>query len=275
MKVWKTTCQNSWGEMMLSQNALRNYIRLGKKKYREQNGKFLAEGARLCEEALNSGWEIDAVLYCRALLESPRANAVVETAQQRGLEMHDIDAPSFNKLAQTMHAQGVVAVVNHRAAEGDPFEIIKQVPRCLWVAIDRLHDPGNLGSIMRTAEWLGVDGLLIGPDCVEIFNPKVVRASMGAIFHLPIHPIADLPELMRRLQQFGCFTYAADQTGDFPYTSITYAAKKILLLGDEVDGLSDQMLEVAQHRVAIPRKGHGESLNVSVAASILLAEMVR
>lgn len=260
---------------MLSQNALKNYIRLGKKKYREQYGKFLAEGARLCEEALNSAWEIDAVLYCKSLLESPRANAVVETAQQRGLPVHDIDAPSFNKLAQTIHAQGVMAIVNRRAAEGDPFEIIKQTPRCLWVAMDRLHDPGNLGSIMRTAEWLGIDGLLVGSDCVEIFNPKVVRASMGAIFHLKIHEVADLPDLLRRLQQFGCFTYGADQGGDFPYTAITYAAKKILLLGDEIDGLSEKMLEVTQHRVAIPRKGHGESLNVSVAAAILLAEMMR
>jgi TrmH family RNA methyltransferase len=191
------------------------------------------------------------------------------------MEVHDIDEASFNKLSQTMHAQGVVAVVNRRVTEGDPFEIIKQMPRCLWVGIDRMHDPGNLGSIMRTAEWLGIDGILVGQDCVEIFNPKVVRSSMGAIFHLPIHQIADLPELLRRLQQFGCFTYAADQAGDFPYTSITYAAKKILLLGDEADGLSEQILEVTQHRVAIPRKGHGESLNVAIAAAIVLAEMVR
>jgi len=259
----------------LSQNALKNYLRLTKKRYRDQSGKFLAEGARLCEEALNADWQVECVIYCKSLLQSPRAQSAVEMAQQRGVRVCDLETQAFQKLSQTEQAQGVIAVVHRRPSGDDPFELIRQTLRCLWVAIDRLHDPGNLGTIIRTAEWLGADGMLIGSDCVETFNPKVVRASMGGIFYLPMHEVANLAELLRRLQQFGCVTYAADQAGDFPYTAITYANKRILLLGDEIDGLSDEMLEVTQHRVAIPRKGHGESLNVAVAAAILLAEMGR
>lgn len=260
---------------MLSQNALKKYVRLAAKKYRQQDGKFLAEGARLCEEVLQTNWEVECVLYCKSLLRSPRARAAIELAQSHEVPVHDVEEQIFVRLADTKHAQGIAAVVQRRLPDGDPFEIIRQMPRCLWVAIDRLHDPGNLGTIIRTAEWLGVDGLLIGNACVELFNPKVVRASMGAIFHLALHEVADLTGLLRRLQQFGCVTYAADQSGDFPYTSLRYANKKILLLGDEIDGLSEEMLAVAQHRVCIPQKGHGESLNVAIAAAILLAEMLR
>ncbi len=259
----------------LSRNALKTYLRLATKKHRALSGKFLAEGARLCEEALNAEWPVESLLYAKALLDSPRPKNILELAEQRNVPVYEVEQKVFEKLAQTEHPQGLLAIVHQRKPDGDPFEIIRQAPRCLWVAIDRLHDPGNLGSIMRTAEWLGVDGLLIGDDCVECFNPKVVRASMGAIFHLPLYEVTPLPDLLRRLQQFGCVTYAADQTGDFPYTTLSYASKKILLLGDEIGGLSDDLLEVTNHRVAIPRKGHGESLNVAVAAAILLAEMVR
>jgi len=259
----------------LSQNALKNYLRLANKKHREAQGKFIAEGARLCEEALASGWNVECIFVCKALLEAPRAKAVVESAAQRELPTHELDKTTFQRLAQTQHAQGVAAIVHGRVAEGDPFELIRQAPRCLWVAIDRLHDPGNLGTIMRTAEWLGVDGLLLGKDCVEVFNPKVVRASMGAVFHLVAHHVPDLADLLLRAQQFGCVTYAADTAGDFPYTTLRYVNKRVLLLGDEIGGLSEAMLSVAQHRVSIPRRGHGESLNVAIAAAILLAEMVR
>lgn len=260
---------------MLSQNTLKKYVRLASKKYRQKDGKFLAEGARLCEEALNAEWPVECVLFCKALLRSSRARAAVELAQHRGVPAHEIEPQVFDRLSQTKHAQGIVAVVQRRAPQGDPFELIRQAPRCLWVAIDRMHNPGNLGTIIRTASWLGVDGLLIGNDCVEVFNPKVVRASMGAIFHAALYEVSDLASLLRRLQQFSCVTYAADQSGDFPYTSLRYANKKILLLGDEIDGLSAELRAVAQHRVAIPQKGHGESLNVAIAAAILVAEMAR
>ncbi|MDZ7345111.1 MAG: RNA methyltransferase, partial [candidate division KSB1 bacterium] len=127
----------------------------------------------------------------------------------------------------------------------------------------------------RTADWLGVDGLLVGKECVEVFNPKVVRASMGAIFHLPIYEVEDFSGTLRRIQNFSTVLYGADQSGDFPYFLLRYAPKKMLLLGDEVEGFSAEVNALIQHRVSIPRRGKGESLNVAIAAAILLAEMSR
>lgn len=260
---------------MLTKNDLKSVARLTQKKYREEDQCFIAEGGRLCEEAIQSGWPIAQIIYCPSLLNSLRAHHALNMAQQRALPVEEVNIDTFASFSDTKNSQGIIAVVHKRLPELDPLEKLKQMPRNLWVAIEKLHDPGNLGTILRTADWLGVDGLIVGSTCVEVFNPKVVRASTGSIFRLAIYEIEDVVGLLRKFQMFGCVLYGADQTGDFPYTTLRFAAKKVLVLGDEINGLSPQLKEIIQHRVTIPQRGGGESLNVSIAAAILLAEMCR
>ena len=260
---------------MLTKNDLKSITRLTQKKYREETQRFLAEGGRLCEEAIQSGWAIEHLLYCPSFLHSLRARQALKLAQQKQLPVSEVAVDDFVGISDTMHSQGLVAVVQRQAPQCDALEHLRQSPRCLLVAIEKLHDPGNLGTILRTADWLGVDGLIVGSHCVEVYNPKVVRASMGSVFRLPIHEITDFAELLRKFQLFGAVLYGADQSGDFPYTTLRFASKKVLVLGDEIDGLSPGLKEIIQHRVSIPRRGGGESLNVAIAAAILLSEMCR
>lgn len=260
---------------MLSKNDLKSIVRLTQKKFRIEEHKFLAEGGRLCEEAIQSGWEIERIIYCPSLLNSLRARQALKLALQRRLPTTDIAPEEFASISDTVQSQGIVAVVHRRPVPVDPLEQMRGVPRCLWLGIEKLHDPGNLGTILRTADWLGVDGVIVGPYCVEAFNPKVVRASMGSIFHLAVHEIDDFVTLLKKFQMFGAVLYGADQTGDFPYTTLRFASKKMLVLGDEIDGISPNVKELIQHRVSIPKRGGGESLNVAIAAAILLAEMCR
>lgn len=260
---------------MLSRNDLKSIARLTQKKYRIEEQKFLAEGGRLCEEAIQSGWEIERIVYCPSFLNSLRARQALKLAQQRQIPTVDVATDEFAGISDTVQSQGIVAVVRRRSVQTDPLEQMRGVPRCLWLGIEKLHDPGNLGTILRTADWLGVDGVLVGPHCVEAFNPKVVRASMGSIFRLAIHEIDDFVVLLKKFQMFGAVLYGADQTGDFPYTTLRFASKKMLVLGDEIEGISPNVKELLQHRVSIPKRGGGESLNVAIAAAILLAEMCR
>jgi TrmH family RNA methyltransferase len=260
---------------MLSKNDLKMIARLTQKKYRLELNRFLAEGGRLCEEAIKSDWKVERVIYCPSFLQSLRARQALQLASERNVAIDEVPSDVFVSLSDTMHSQGLLAVVEKRPPAGDPVERMRGVPRCLWVGIEKLHDPGNMGTILRTADWLGVDGVVIGKECVEIYNPKVVRASMGSVFHLPIFEVDDFAGVMRRFQNFSAVLYGADQSGDFSYSMLRYAPKKVLLLGDEVDGLSPEAGAIIQHRVSIPRRGGGESLNVAIAAAILLAEMSR
>jgi len=260
---------------MLSKNDLRDIARLTQKRYRLEMNRFLAEGGRLCEEAIKSNWHVERVIYCTSFLQSLRARQALQLAEERQISLDEVATEVFVGLSDTMHSQGIIAVVEKRTPEQDPVEMVRQVPRCLWIGIEKLHDPGNMGTILRTADWLGVDGVIAGKQCVEVYNPKVVRASMGAVFHLPIFEIADFAGTMRRFQNFSAVLYAADQSGDFPYSVLRYAPKKVLLLGDEVEGISPELGAMVQHRVSIPRRGGGESLNVAIASAILLAEMSR
>lgn len=260
---------------MLTKNDLKSITRLTHKKHRAETQCFLAEGGRLCEEAILSGWKIEHILYCPSFLHSLRARQALKLAQQKQLAVAEVSVDDFVGISDTIHSQGIVAVVHRRAPDCDALERLRQSPRCLLLAIEKLHDPGNLGTVLRTADWLGVDGLIVGPNCVEVHNPKVVRASMGAIFRLPIHEVTEFVDLLRKLQMFGAVLYGADQSGDFPYTTLRFAPKKVLVLGDEIEGLSPAVKEIIHHRVSIPKRGGGESLNVAIAAAILLAEMCR
>ncbi|MCI0694901.1 RNA methyltransferase [candidate division KSB1 bacterium] len=260
---------------MLTRNDLKTIARLTQKKYRLEMNRFLAEGGRLCEEAIKSDWKVERVICCPSFLQSLRARQALLLAEERQIPIDEVTSEVFVSLSDTMHSQGILAVVEKRTPPSQAFEHMRQAPRCLWVGIEKLHDPGNMGTILRTGDWLGVDGIIVGTECVEVYNPKVVRASMGAIFHLPIYEVEDFVGVMRRFQTFSAVLYGADQSGDFPYSVLRYAPKRLLLLGDEVDGISPEVGALIQHRVSIPRRGGGESLNVAIAAAILLAEMSR
>lgn len=260
---------------MLSRNEIKALARLQQKKFRVEEQRFLIEGPRLILECLRSDWPLEKLLVTAAFRERPLAQALLSRARERQVPVFEISRLDLDRLCETAHSQGIVGVVRMKVPEVDPVSLFTSLPRCLFVAIERLQDPGNLGTIIRTAEWLGAHAVVVGPECVEWSNPKTLRASVGAVFHLPVYEIETFVDFLQEVRKFGASVYAADQRGEFPYTTLRYGPKKVLLLGEEAHGLSEDCRRLADYTVTIPRRGKIESLNVAIAAAILMADMMR
>lgn len=143
------------------------------------------------------------------------------------------------------------------------------------VVLDNLQDPGNLGTIFRTAEAAGVTGILLSKDCVDVYNPKVIRSTMGAVFRMPFLYVEDLPEKIKELQKEGIKTYAAHLRGENAYDEEDYTTGCAFLIGNEGNGLRDEVADCADCLIRIPMEGEAESLNAAVAAAVLMFEAGR
>ena len=257
---------------MISNSQLKKYTTLKEKKCRDREQCFIVEGVRVCEEALNSNFDIEMCLYHRQQLTTSRALQMVDIIKERGLPLEEIDNQALKKLTDTQHPQGIVFIVKKQMLQLSSF--IQSTAK-LFVAIEAINDPGNLGTIMRTASWFGADGLLLSENSVDYTNPKVVRASMGAIFHFPIFENLALRKTLFDLKNQGYDLILADANGDIAYSEIQYSSKTVLILGGETVSVSDQLKTIVNTSVRIPRAGRGDSLNVSIAAGIILSEIVR
>jgi TrmH family RNA methyltransferase len=153
--------------------------------------------------------------------------------------------------------------------------IARREPAGILVAVDSLSDPGNLGTIIRTCDWFGVDGVLIGRNSVDLYNPKVVRASMGGVFHLRIVDDVDLLSTLSQAKNSGFAVYVTDAGGEAHFDRTNYSRKSVIVFGNEAWGISDQIRSLADVRVAIRRYGAAESLNVAVASGIVLSHIHR
>ena len=228
------------------------------KKYRRQHGRFLVEGVRLCGELLASRLEVEQLLVAEDRRDAPQIQALLATAGD--VPVMPAPAQLIGELAGTVHTQGVVAVA--RMPE-DPLQRLLGLERLL--VCDRIADPGNL---IRTAHAFGVQGVVLTRGSVEVTSDKVLRASMGGVFHLPCASGPDLPELCGRLDAFELL--AAVPANGEPLRGLTVAHRWALLLGSEADGLA----QVARARpVTIPMRPGAESLNVAVAGALLLYEL--
>jgi TrmH family RNA methyltransferase len=257
---------------VISKNKLKYYSSLKRKKNREREHRFLIEGVRLCEEIFASDFEVETLLYCPALLISQRSKDVIAKFQQRGTPVLEIDVKSLQQLSDTVHSQGVVGVAKMHDFSWE--QIIEHRPHIL-LAIDQITDPGNMGTIIRTANWFGAAAILLSENCVDVANPKVVRASMGALFYIPIFEIINFKERLHELKKMGYALFAADPVGELIYSTAPFTTKNVLILGNETTGVDAEIKMMANARLVIPRQGTGDSLNVAVAAGILLAEMKR
>lgn len=173
----------------------------------------------------------------------------------------------YEYMSDTKTPQGIMAVVkmkHYDKLEGDAF-----------IILDRLQDPGNLGTIFRTAEAAGISGILMNEETVDIYNPKVVRSTMGAIFRVPFKYVKDLPEAIDELKHNGIRVYAAHLEGSNDYDKVDYKYPTAFIIGNESAGISDEIAKCADELIKIPMKGSVESLNASVAGSILMFELSR
>jgi len=180
----------------------------------------------------------------------------------------------FEKLGETKTPQGILTVAAMPKWKRDDLFRAEGEPPLIVVA-DRIQDPGNLGTIIRTAEAAGASGVVLSRDAADLFAPKTVRATMGSVFRVPVITEPDLPAYLAELKLRGIRTFAAYLEGSLAYTSCDYRGGAAFLIGNEGQGLDAGLAEAADERIRIPMEGRIESLNAAVAASVLLYEAHR
>lgn len=240
---------------------------LARKKERIAAGQFVLEGARLLQEAVKAGAAPALVMYERAAFDTDaHLRALIVAFQKQTREVYEVNAQVMRALSNTETPQGIAAVfpLPHVPPPSAPT---------LTLVLDRIRDPGNLGTILRTAWAANVSQVLLAPETADTFNPKVVRAGMGAHFHVPLIA-ASWQEIAARVQAIPRI-YLSDAKGELVYTRADWTAPVALIVSNEAEGASAAARELATAALAIPMRGAAESLNAAVAAGILLFEFHR
>ena len=235
---------------MISKGEIKEIRSLAQKKFRDETGLFVVEGEKLVEEALHSGFEVVKVFRSAEIGEENMA-----------------------RISMLTHPSPILAVVRKPAA-------IQPVPASgeLILALDSLRDPGNVGTILRIADWFGIRTVLVSPDSVDLYNPKVVQATMGAIFRVHVHE-CDLPATLAGYRRAGLPVYGTFLRGDSLYEA-PLQNEGVIVMGSERDGISPEVEAVVSQRLTIPpfppeQPPGAESLNVATAAAVICGEFRR
>lgn len=243
---------------------VKSWAELQSKKGREKHRAYLIEGVRLVEEAIASNAPIEAIIW-QADKKFPFLNSLPTY-----IEQWQVTEAIIKKLGTTEQSQGILAVVS--IAEPKLWE--KQLTGNLFLLVDGVQDPGNLGTIIRSADAAGVDAIFLGDGTVDLYNPKTVRSTMGSLYHLPIYTLS-LDVAIAMLKEQGVMIYASSLDTDVSYNQLSYPDKVAIIVGNEGNGISKEILDVADFKVKIPIYGKAESLNVAIATSLLLYEARR
>ena len=249
---------------MISKNKIRFISSLQMKKARDENNLFVIEGEKIVKEFLEAGIRLKILAATTEFISTLPSFALKQ--------IESIETVSYNELKQmsslkTPHsALAVLEKPNNKIEE--------RLPEKLTVALDCIQDPGNFGTIIRAAAWFGIDTIICSNDCVDVYNPKVVQASMGALLHVKVY----YTELMEYLKNINTPVYGTLLNGDSVYNQ-RLGNKGIILLGNESKGISEKLLPFITHKISIPSysftKQGIDSLNVGMAASIIFSEFYR
>ena len=241
---------------------------LRRRKAREKRGLFVAEGVRAVEELVKSAFEIEGVLVAPQVEEAPRGAALVAAARDRGLTVEAVASSEFASAAETESPQGILALARIPSVTLDEVAVADTLRLLI---LDAVQDPGNVGTIVRTALAMGASATVALPGTVDLWNAKVVRSAMGAHFHhTAIHATWD--ELSAFRSARGLALWGADAAGT-PIEGERVPPRLGLVVGNEGAGLTDVVRSSCDRLVSIPMSPRAESLNVAVAAGILLHEV--
>ncbi len=250
---------------------LKDIIKLKQKKYREKENKFILEGIRNIEEALISKINIYSFFYTAQLLKNKRGLRLYKNIQKEQIKSIRITIDELNKISDTSTPQGVLGVCEK--IEYDFREFIKKNIRSL-VILDSIQDPGNLGTIIRTADAAGADGVIVSKGTVDVYNPKVLNATMGSLGHLPVIEVEDLVDSIKKLKEKRIKILACDLRGKKNYNEVNYKGPIGIIFGNEGAGIRREIINLADEVMKIPIRGKAESLNVGVSCGIVLYNML-
>ena len=245
---------------------VKNLLQLQKKsKVRNEEQVFIVEGLRMFMEVPQD--QVKKVYVSESLYNKKK--------EELHLERFPVEVLAdkvFQHVSDTKTPQGILCVVKQRKYEIEDL-ISKENPH--FIVLDNLQDPGNLGTIVRTAEGAGVTAVFMSNDCVDIYNPKTIRSTMGSIYRVPFVYVENVTDVIRQMKEHGIRTYATHLAGELAYDEPDYRTPSAFFVGNEGNGLRDQVAELADTYIKIPMAGQVESLNAAIAATVVMFEAGR
>lgn len=241
---------------------------LKQKKYRTQNGLYLAEGLRTAEEAV-AYKAVETLFYVAT--DDERTMRLLEDAAAQNIKLVCVSENVMKKIADTETPQGIIAVCKMRQPK---LENLLASGKMLLV-LDRVGDPGNIGTMLRTADAAGIGGLVLLKGCADIYAPKTVRSSMGSLFHIPVLSGVSEQEFVSAAKKAGYDLLVTCLDGADNLYKADLSGRIAFVMGNEAGGVSESLLAQADKRVYIPMAGRAESLNVAMAAGIVMFEALR
>lgn len=250
--------------------AVKFAVSLQQTKGRRETGFCLLEGLRLVEEAINAAWRVKELFIEETAAQSERIAVLLARAEAQSVKTYFATASVIKKIATTDSPQGVIAVVEQ------PMDVLPaQATGECWLLADELQDPGNFGTVLRSADAAGCNGVLLTGNGVDPFGPKAIRASMGSLFHLPVVVNNDRQAVLTWIREQEMTIFVADAGGELTYSEADYTNGCVIVIGNEARGVAPFWRDAADAMVGIPIFGKAESLNAAVAASLLLYEAAR
>lgn len=246
--------------------------KLQQKKYRQRESAFFVEGIRIVLTALEQGAPVETLVYAPDLLTSDAAQMAIEAQRALGRDVASVTAGVFQSLSGRDNPLGLGAIVS---AQNQTVDSLSVKDGDVYVALEDVSDPGNLGTIVRTVDAAGAAGILLVGQSTDPLHPTAVRASMGAIFRVPIVEMSSMAQLLTWTRKQELQTVATSARATQPFWQASYRRPLLLLFGSEGEGLSEDVLTQADLSVSIPMFGISSSLNLAVAAGLLLYEVKR
>lgn len=244
---------------------------LKSRKGREETGLFYVEGFRSVDEAIKEKTDIAEIVVSQEFLSNSHNENILSRIDFLNITEHLLTDKLFKEITDTETPQGILAIMKIKKL--DPDNIAGN--EGLFLILDSIRDPGNMGTIIRTADAAGFSGVVVSRGCVDVYNPKVLRSTMGSIFHIPIYQFDDIMDAIRFMKSRGLRMLATHLEGNVSAFEVHMSGGVAIIIGSEAEGVSAEAISMADTLVRIPMVGKAESLNASVAAGILMYEAVR
>lgn len=250
---------------------VKQLVKLRDRRPRDRSKTFMIEGYRELERAVRMKYPVTEIYHCPSLYLGDNEPDLVDDAKQLGAEVFEVSEPVFRKISYRDRPEGLVAVAAQRTTT---LEDLPTVERPLYLVAVTIEKPGNLGTMLRTADAVGADAVIVCDRCTDLFNPNVVRASLGTLFTQPIVETTT-EELLPWLESRGVTVVVTTPTAEQLYTETSLDRSIAIAVGSEQLGLPDRWLEAPGEKIRIPMKGDIDSVNAAVATAIVLFEVVR
>ena len=246
---------------------------LHERKYRRKTGFFLAEGMRICTEALQLGHAPVRIVYATGREAESGLSTLIAACQKSGGRVLPMTEHLLSRISRKDNAQMVIGVFMQKWTNIDEINATLSSASC-WVALDRVRDPGNLGTILRTVDAAAATGIILIDDCTDPYSVEAVRASMGAVFNVRIAQVTSA-EFSNFCQSWPGSVIGTALPASIDYRQADWSSPLVLLMGNEQAGLSEEMMGLCTQLVRLPMKGRSDSLNLAVATGICLYEMLK